>query len=170
MPFTLLFIPYLILVVLSIYTMIGLLLSMDAATIQNLLKGAVPERLTGGVLIGFGLLFILRSIGQIVSVFTGQATLNGPELGVLVAYVLTVPTWVIGGILLWRRQAFGYIMGVGLLLQASMLFVGLLVFFILQPFLAAVPFPVEDFVVIFVMGLICFIPFGLYARGIVKKS
>ncbi len=104
-----------------------------------------------------------------VSAFAGQATLNSPELGVLVADLVTVPTWVIGGILLWRRQPFGYVTGAGLLFQASMLLVGLLVFFILQPLIAHVPFPVSDFVVIFVMGSICFVPFTWFARGIAKK-
>jgi hypothetical protein len=87
-----------------------------------------------------------------------------------VADLLTTPFWIIGGILLWRKLSLGYVTGAGLLFQASMLFIGLLVFFILQPLLTAVPFPVEDFAVIFGMGLICFIPFGLFARGIIKKS
>ena len=51
-----------------------------------------------------------------------------------------------------------------------MLFVGLLVFFILQPFLTAMPFPAQDFVVIFVMGLVCFIPLALFIRGILIKG
>jgi len=115
---------------------------------------------------GLGALFIPRSADQMMSTFTGQVTLNRPELGVLFADLLTIPIRIIGGIVLWRRKAFGYITGAGLLFQASMLFVGLLVFFILQPSLAGVPFPVEDFVVIFIMGLICFVPFGLFVRGV----
>jgi O-antigen/teichoic acid export membrane protein len=51
-----------------------------------------------------------------------------------------------------------------------MLFIGLLVFFILQPFLTDTPFPVTDFVVIAVMGLICFIPFVLFVRGVASKE
>jgi hypothetical protein len=86
-------------------------------------------------------------------------------VAVAVTDLLIMPFWVIGGILLWRRQAFGYVTGTGLLFQASMLFVGLLVFFILQPFIAAVPFPIADFVIILVMGMVCFIPFGLFVRG-----
>jgi hypothetical protein len=73
-------------------------------------------------------------------------------------------------VLLWRRQAFGYVIGAGLLFQASMLFIGLLVLFVLQPFLAEVPFRLEDFVVISVMGLICFVPFGLFVRGVLSKG
>jgi len=51
-----------------------------------------------------------------------------------------------------------------------MLFVGLLAFFILQPFVAGVPFPLEDFIVILVMGLVVFVPFGLFLRGVWMKG
>jgi hypothetical protein len=90
------------------------------------------------------------------------------EFGVLVADGLTTPFWILGGLYLWRRQPLGYIGGAGLLFQASMLFVGLLVFFILQPFVNGRPFPLEDFVVILSMGLVVFVPFGLFLRGISK--
>jgi hypothetical protein len=51
-----------------------------------------------------------------------------------------------------------------------MLFVGLLFFFILQPILYAVSFPTSDFAVILLMGLVCFIPFGLFVRGILVTA
>jgi hypothetical protein len=170
MPFTLPFVLYLALVALSVYTMFGLLSRMDSTAIQQRLNGAVPERFAGGVLVGFGGLFFLRGIGRVVSVLTGQAALAGPEMAVLVADFLTMPAWIVGGALLWRRQAFGYLTGAGLLFQASMLFIGLLVFFVLQPFLTATPFPLKDFVMIFAMGLVCFIPFALFVRGVVSKG
>jgi hypothetical protein len=49
-----------------------------------------------------------------------------------------------------------------------MLFVGLLVYFILQPFVAGTTFPLVDFGVILSMGLVVFVPFGLFLRGISK--
>lgn len=165
-PFTLLFVPYLALVILSVYTVFRLITSMDSAAISGQLMGAVPERFAGGVLVGFGALFFVRVVGQIINVLTGQVSFSGPELGVLVADFIITPIWVIGGVMLWRRQAFGYATGGGLLFQASMLFIGLLFFFILQPFMTAVPFSVEDFVVILVMGLICFVPLVLIVRGV----
>jgi hypothetical protein len=58
--------------------------------------------------------------------------------------------------------------GAGLLFLVSMLFVGLLVFFILQPFVADVPFSADDFIAIAVMSVFCFIPLGLFLRGIWK--
>jgi hypothetical protein len=140
---------------------------MDSAAIRQRLSSAVPARFAGGVLAGMGLLFFLRSIGQVFGALTSQAMLARPDLGVLVADLLATPVWVVGGVSLWQKQAFGYVIGTGLLFQASMLFVGLLVFFILQPFLATIPFPLGNFVVILVMGLVCFIPFALFVRGVV---
>lgn len=81
-----------------------------------------------------------------------------------------IPTLVIGGVVLRRRQALGYVVGAGLLFLVSMLFVGLLVYFVLQPLLTGVPFPTDDFLVVAVMSLISFVPFGLFVRGIVIHS
>jgi hypothetical protein len=167
---TLLFFPCLFLVALSVYTLARTILGMDTISIKNTLTGFVPERLTSGVLIGFGALFFLRTIGQAAGILVGQISLEGVELGVMLADLLTTPLWVAGGILLWRKHPLGYACGLGLLFQASMLFIGLLVFFILQPFLSALPFRVEDFVVIAAMSLVCLIPFGMFVKGMLSSS
>lgn len=161
---------YLVLVALSIYTIVRLLASLDAPAVRQRLSGAVPERFTGGVLAGFGILFFVMQGAKLVQALTGQAALTSTDLGLVVTDLLLIPTWVAGGIFLWRRQPLGYLTGAGLLFQASMLFIGLLVFFLLQPMVAAVPFPMEDFVVVLVMGLICFVPFGLFVRGVLRAT
>ena len=56
-----------------------------------------------------------------------------------------------------------------MLFQASMLFVGLIVFLLLQPVLTDAPFAVADVAVVFVMGLVCFVPFVLFTRGLVRS-
>jgi hypothetical protein len=141
---------------------------MDKQGIQQKLRGSVPERFAGGVLTVFGLLFFFRGIGQVYSAFANSTSLAAPEMSVVYADLLITPLWILGGLSLWQRQAFGYAAGAGLLFQASMLFVGLLAFFILQPFLTGVPFPAVDFVVILIMGMIFFVPFGLFVRGILS--
>jgi hypothetical protein len=60
--------------------------------------------------------------------------------------------------------------GVGLLFQASVLFVGLIVFMLLQPFLTPTPFVVVNVVVIFVLGLVCFVPLAHFVRSVASKS
>lgn len=163
MPLTWPFFVHLGLAGLSAFTIFQLLSSVDAAGMQARLQGRVFERFGAGVLMGLGALFFLRAVAEF---FDGAA--NWAAFGVLVADGLTTPFWILGGLALWRKQPLGYVSGMGLLLQASMLFVGLLAFFILQPFVAGTPFPLADFVVIFVMGLVVFIPFGLFVRGFRK--
>jgi hypothetical protein len=85
------------------------------------------------------------------------------ELVFQVSDFIVSVAWIIGGILLWR------VTGAGLLFQASMLFVGLLIYLALQPVLTATPFPLTGFVAISVMGLIVFVPFGRFVRGIVSQ-
>ena len=160
------FLLYLLLLALAVYTLIGLVASIDADAVQARLAGKVPERLAGGVLMGLGVLFLLRGIGVIAA---ATEPLPRTELAVLVADFLTIPAWILGGALLWRRQALGYVAGVGLLFQASMLFVGLIIFLLLQPILTDAPFAVADVAVVFVMGLVCFVPFGLFTRGLVRS-
>lgn len=160
MPLTWPFFVHLGLVVLSAVAIFRLLSSLDGTAIQARLQGRVAERFGAVVLMGLGALFFLRAAAEF---FDGAA--NWAAFGVLVADGLTTPFWILGGLALWRKQALGYVSGMGLLFQASMLFVSLLAFFILQPFVAGVPFPLADFVVILAMGLVVFVPFGLFARG-----
>jgi hypothetical protein len=170
MPLNWAFLLHLVLVALSVYTLIGLIADIDGSLVQQRLRGAVPERFAGGVLAGLGFLFLLRVIGVLVNAITSGVPLAETELAVNIADFLTTPAWVIGGILLWRRNAFGYVTVLGLLFQGSMLFSALIVFLLLQPFLTGAPFAVIDVIVIFVMGLICFIPFALFARGVAKSK
>jgi hypothetical protein len=154
------FVLFLTLAILSGLVITLLFSRLDIHAIGQRLSGRVAERLCGGVLAGFGALFFLRGIAQLA-----QGAVSGAEGAVVLADLFTAPFWVIGGILLWRKHPLGYASGAGLLFQASMLFVGLLVFFILQPIVSGVPFPMADFVVILVMGLIVFVPFGMFVRG-----
>lgn len=169
MPFNVAFLLHLALVTLSVYTLIALVASIDGKAVQQRLTGAVPERLAGGVLAGLGLLFFLRVIGVLVNALTSQTPIAETELALHTADFLIVPAWVIGGVLLWRRKEFGYVTGLGLLFQASMLFIGLIIFLLLQPFLTSAQFVLVDVVVIFTMGMICFIPFALFVRGVVSN-
>jgi len=73
---------YLVLLALAVYTLIGLMASIDADAVQERLAGKAPERLAGGVLLGLGVLFLLRGIGVIVA---AEQSMPRTELAVLVA-------------------------------------------------------------------------------------
>jgi len=170
MPSNVMFLLYLTLVTLSAYTLIGLVASIDGTAVQQRLTGVVPERAAGGVLAGLGILFSLRVVGVIVGALVSRTPVAATELAVLVSDFVTSPAWIVGGVLLWRRKEFGYVTGLGLLFQASMLFIALIVFLLLRPFLTAAPFVLADVVVVFILGLICFIPFALFVRGVASKG
>ncbi|NTU54689.1 MAG: hypothetical protein HGA79_00385 [Anaerolineales bacterium] len=165
MPLNWAFLSHLVLAVFSMYTLIGLVTNIDGRSVQQRLSGTVPEKFAGGVLTGLGLLFFLRVIGVLANAISSGTSLTESELVVNISDFLITPAWVIGGILLWQRKAFGYVTGLGLLFQGSMLFIALIVFLLLQPILTATPFSMSDVIVIFAMGSICFIPFALFMRG-----
>ena len=157
---------YLILLALVVYTLIGLMASIDGGAVQSRLQGKAPERLAGGVMVGLGVIFLLIVGGEIAGAVASQTPVARAQLAVYVADFTTIPAWIIGGALLWRRQALGYVSGAGLLFGASMLFVGLLVYFLVQPALTGAPFATSDFVAILAFSLICFVPFGMFLRGL----
>jgi hypothetical protein len=169
MPFNVVFLMYLALVILSLYTLINLVKSIDAQAVQRRLSGAVPERLSGAVLAGLGSLFFLRVFFVLASALINQTKITETEIALLISDFLFSPAWVICGLLLWRRKAFGYLAGLGMLFQASMLFIGLIIVLIVNPIITTVPFILLDVVVVFIMGLICFIPLALFARGVISS-
>jgi hypothetical protein len=155
---------------LSAYTTAALVATIDGEAVRERIGATAPARIPGGALVGAGLLFLLVAGSTLVGALAGGAPIADPALGVQVADLFIIPAWIIGGVLLWRREALGYVAGAGLLLQASVLFVGLLAFFALQPLLTGAPFALEDTVVVALMSLIVLVPFGLFLRGVGRRS
>jgi hypothetical protein len=170
MPLNVALLLHLALVTLSVYTIIGLVATIDGKAVEQVLAGAVPARVSGGILAGLGLLFLVRVMGVLISALSSETRIGGTELALHISDFLFAPALVIGGTLLWRRKGFGYVSGLGLLFQASMLFIGLIVLLLVQPSLTGAPFALADVVVIFVLGLVCFVPLALFVRGVVSKS
>ena len=168
MPLNVAFLLHLALLTLSAYTLTGLIASINGEAVRQRLTGSVPERVAGGVLAGLGFLFFLRVLVVLVSALASQTPVAETELALHIADFLTAPVLVVGGVLLWRRSRLGYVTGLGLLFQESMLFIGLILVLLLQPLLTGAPFALVDVVVILVLGLICFVPFGLFVRGVVS--
>ena len=91
------------------------------------------------------------------------------EVGVLLVDLVVSLLFIGGGSLLLRRSSLGYVSGLGLLFVASMLFIALIMFLLLQPVLTGALFGLTDIIVISIMGLICFIPFGFFVRNVVSS-
>jgi hypothetical protein len=168
-PFGVLFLPYLLLVTLSAYAAIGLVASIDGEAVRRRLTGAVPAKTAGGALVGLTGLFVVINVGNIVNATTSQLAGTLELVPVWIAdFVTVIPTCLIGGFLLWRRQALGYVAGAGLLLQYSLLFIGLAVVLAYPAFYDARPVDVSGVVTMLVFGLICFVLLALFVRGMVS--
>jgi len=168
--FSLFTFAYLALVLLSTYCILALLKSIDKKSVQEQLSEGVPVRTAGLVLVVFGVLFTFRAISMIAGASSNQTMLPISEIGVLIADVVISIPMTASGVSLLRRSSLGYVTGLGFLFVASMSFIGLIMFLLLQPVLTDAPFVLVDIIVVFIMGLICFIPFGLVVRGVVSTE
>lgn len=166
LPFSWGFLIHLCLVVLSLYSLIKLIISIEGQVLEIKLRGRVYEKFCGGFLIIIGVLFLLRAFLVITSAIINGEILTEIELAPNISDLIIAPAYVIVGIALWRKKALGYVGGLGLLFLANMLFVGLIIFLLLQPVLTGAPFLLNDFLFIVVMGLTCFVPIALFARGV----
>jgi hypothetical protein len=169
-PFGWISVVYLVLVLLSAYLLVDLLRAIDQDAVKQQLAGVVAEKLSGAVLVGLGALFILRALGIIVTTSLNQMTLPKAEIGVLVADMVLSAIWMAGGVLLLLRKPLGYTSGLGLLFSGSMLFIALIAFLLLGPALTGLPLALTDVIVVVVMGMVCFIPFFLFLRGVLSKE
>jgi hypothetical protein len=146
--------------------LIGLVASIDGELVRQRLTGAVPARASGGILTSLALLIIVRQIAVILTALTSQTLVDTAELSSWIAdFTLAIPLLLVSGILLWRRQALGYVAGAGLLLAYGVLALSLIPFFVLQARHTASPVDVAGIVAVLVMAALCFVPFAFFARG-----
>ena len=168
-PFNALFLLYLFLVTLSVYTIIGVITSIDKDEVRQRLAGAVPIRTAGGILAGIALLAVIYQIVNIITALINQRQVDSFELAQWIDDILVAaPPLIIAGFLMLRRKALGYVSGMGLLLLGSMLFIGLVPIMVIQPLLKDSPIDVIGIIIILVSGMICFIPLALFFRGAAK--
>jgi hypothetical protein len=166
-PLNALFLAYLLLVTLSAYTTIGLVASVDAEVVQQRLAGAVPARWAGGVLAVLATLFLGMQVVDIVAATVGRVPVEGLDLAPFVAdMVVLAPAWLIGGVLLVRRRALGYVAGAGLLLVGGILFSGAGLLVAYPALRGGAPLDVGGVVFMLAMAAVCLVPFALYVRGV----
>jgi len=118
------FVLYVVTFVLSAITLILALSRIDAAHVAASFRPTTPVRTIGGFLavVGFGLACVWVTMWA-AYVFAGQPLPVDPEAFKLVAALdlsLMVTGLTFGGILLWRREAWGYIVAAIASIQASL--------------------------------------------------
>lgn len=158
------------LVLLSIIALVLLLRDMDQHSVMEKLAGRVGEKASGWILVVFGLAFIALAVSTITAGIKDGTIPPLGENAVSIADIVVSLGWVVGGILLLRKRPLGYSTGLGLLVAASFLFIGLVLFFFIAPLVSDRLFDWTEVITILVMGLICFIPTGIFWRGVVKSS
>jgi hypothetical protein len=169
-PFGWISLAYLGLVLLSGSGIGYWLRSIDKESVQQRLEGCVPAKSSGWVLAGLGGLFFLRGLSLIIQAGRDQVTLPMSGLGVLAADMILSASWIAGGMLLLRRNPLGYVAGLGLLFSGSLLFISLIMYLLLAPLLTGAPFAPADVMVVLSLGMVCFIPFFLYLRGVLLQD
>jgi hypothetical protein len=135
-PFSLFSWGYLALVGLSAYIIYDLLISIEGHSVGEQLSGVIPVRGSGWVLVVFGVAFLFRAVGVIAQASLDGTRLPVSEIGVLIADLVLSIFMIVGGTWLLRRMPLGYASGLGLFFAASMLFIGLIAFLLLQPVLS----------------------------------
>lgn len=162
-------IAYVLISAVSAVVAVQLVRKLDLLLVKDHLEGAVPRRFAGWLLVVFGVGFAFRAGNILVQAAIAGTNIPAGEYGTLIADLILSTLWAAGGILLLRRRPLGYAAGLGLLFAVSMLFIGLIVFFLVQPLITAAEFALVDVIIVAAMGLVCFIPFGLYWRGAAKS-
>ncbi len=156
------------LVLLCGYTIIRLLREINGDGVRSRIEGAVAERVSGGALVLFGILFFLLAVSTIGNAIMAQSGVQTIEIATSLADIFVATLWIVGGFMLLRHSTLGYVSGLGLLFAAITLIIGLILFLLLWPVLSEAVFSLTDVVVVSFMGLIIAIPFALFLRGVLS--
>jgi hypothetical protein len=114
--FNALFLIYIVIVSASLYGLLSLLFVIDSESLRERFGPRTPTRSVAGFLIGISVLFIIMWGGMSVS--SAVAGVRPDEVlreVVIIDCVVLLPLLFFGGLRLWRREAWGYVLG-GLLL------------------------------------------------------
>lgn len=166
MPINAAYFVYPIIVILSILLLVRLISEFNSIAIQKYLRGKVAEIFGGSVLMLLGFVFVGRAISQLVA----NTDILITEIALNLSDVILSISWIIVGLWLLRKNEMGYALGLGMLFQGSMLFIGLIALMILQPILIGAQIAFEEILLVIAMGFIVFIPFTLFLRGVLKKK
>jgi hypothetical protein len=166
-PFSALFLGYVAIVVLSAYTTIGLVASIDGDTVRQRLSGAVRPRVVGGLLVGLALLTVGQDGGgAVATALAGGAPIDPLARGVWIAdLTLGVPAMLIVGGLLWRRVSLGYVAAAGLLLSFGLTSVVIAAMIALQHVLTGAPIDGATVMGLFIFSAVSWTPLLLFGRG-----
>jgi hypothetical protein len=161
-----LFLPHVALVALSAYTVVVVVASIDGATVRDRLAPVVPARVIGGLLLTLGALTLAQDgSAAVATALTGTSLADPPGRHIwTVDLTVEVPALLIGGVLLWRRAALGYVVAAGLLLQFGLTPLALAAILGFQPLLTGAGADVGTIVGVLVFAFVCYVPLAYLLR------
>ncbi|HET7271176.1 MAG TPA: hypothetical protein VFI90_08810, partial [Rubrobacter sp.] len=114
--FNALFLIYIAIVSTSLYGLLSVLFAIDPAVLSERFAGDTPVHLVGGFFVGYSLLFALMWAGlSVARVMAGEPLDEVAHAVVAIDCTVLLPLLFFGGVLLWMRRPWGYVLG-GLLL------------------------------------------------------
>lgn len=118
--FNALFLIYIAIVSTSLYGLLSLLFALDPEEIKARFGVKTPTRLVGGFFIGYSLLFAFMWIGMsLASAATGTRPDGVLHSVVAIDLAVLLPLLIFGGLWLWRRSGWGYVLGALLLVKMA---------------------------------------------------
>ena len=160
-----LFLVYVAIVSMSIYSLIYLLVSTDADAVRARFAARTPVRWAGGFLIVMSVLLATLWVVMIVGdILSGTPPKSTQFVIWPLDLVIALPALFWGGLWLWRRQPLGYVVGGIVLMKAAAEGLGLVAQTVVTVFMSGIGDDVlPAYVVIGVGGLLLLF---LYLRGL----
>lgn len=115
-------------------------------------------------LLAFGIGFLYRGIKMIIQYTSGEAMLT--DMLVSISDIMICLIWIPAAIGFLRKNLFGMSNILACYIQASLLFIGLTAFLVINPLIFNKPVDIEAVVVIVVMALFFFIPTVLLRESV----
>jgi len=164
-PYNALFIPYIALVSASLWAFVAVLTSIDRTLVRARFEARVPTNIVGGFLCVLAALFTVLWTALNVSSFSSGIEVD-PILRVvtIMDLGLQLPALFVGGVLLWRGTALGYVVAPALLVQAAAYLAGLSAITLLTEVLTG-GFDAAAVIPGFAVGVIGVALFALFVRA-----
>ena len=169
-PFNEMFLPYAFIIALCGYTMIAIVASIDGEAVRRRLSDTVPAKTAGGILVGLAVFVFLYNIVEVITALNGDKTLSNIDKSLLINdFTVTAPSVLIGGFLLWKRKAFGYVAGAGLLFMYGLLSLSVVPVTLIQAGFNNASPDIGTIVTVCIMAAICLVPFAFFVKGASKS-
>ena len=164
-PFGIMFLPYLLIISLGVYTLISVVTTFDFTQCKTVLENHIPARVSGGILVALALMILLREIGLMSTALSHAEAVPALDSALWISdFLIGAPPLLIIGIMLWHRKALGYTCAAGLLLQYGLLCISLVPVMVYQANAIGTKVDTAGIVVVLIMAIVCLIPFAFFAK------